>query len=137
MYRNSPLIFRKGEVIKFTRNILNTGRNHYDTRSGKFRCPVTGLYFVTFTIRKDDRNKVLLGLDLNNEMILHGIDVNDNNFDTTVHNSRLVQCRRGEEIALKGIGDGKVHGDNDRKTTFSAMLLEGGNQGMYHKDIAV
>lgn len=114
-----PTTYRGGDVLVFNKQILNL--NYYNTASGQFSCPVTGVYFVTLTLVKDSDQALQLGLYLEDGVAQQGLDINKKNSGITVTISRLIECRKGDVMTVKGLADGNIFGL--KATTFSGMLM--------------
>lgn len=119
--------YGRGEVVKFNGQTYNT-KMYYDATSGQFRCPVTGVYFITLTARKYRTNNIELSVEQQGSVILHTIDTNKLNQWTTASNSRLVTCRQGEVMMVKAVGYTYLTSyTSDRKEAiFSGMLIADG-----------
>jgi hypothetical protein len=50
---SSPNTAASGEIYVFATVHRNNG-NHYNASTGRFTCPITGIYLVTFQIRRDN-----------------------------------------------------------------------------------
>lgn len=121
--------YDEGDLLKFNRKILNT--NYYNTTSGQFTCPVTGIYLITFTLSKYRTDNLYLSVQKQDTIVMQGIDTNEANDWTTVTNSRLVECVRGERMVMRAVGNGKVQGGG-RFTTFSGMLVATDGKSLFN-----
>lgn len=127
--------YTAGDVIIFMGQNLNEGAG-YDTTTGLYSCPVTGVYFVTLTVMKYGNEPVQLGLHHNGTIILHTVkEYSAKQQYPNIHNSRLVSCVKGEKILVKGVGSGQAYNgaSHTSYTTLSAILVERDNQGKFSK----
>lgn len=121
VYRTSgSASYSAGDVLKFARHFF--AESTYDTISGEFRCPTTGIYFITFTLWKNFDKDLVLGVEHNNAIILHAINTNVKNFRNPITNSRLVSCVEDDTLVVKGVADGEAWPETFQ--LFSGMLYK-------------
>ncbi|KAG7463978.1 hypothetical protein MATL_G00182330 [Megalops atlanticus] len=112
------------EVLKFDDIVTNLG-NHYDPKTGKFVCPVSGIYFFTYHVlmRGGDGTSMWADLYKNGQVRASAIAQDaDQNYDYA-GNSVVLHLDSGDDIYIK-LDGGKAHGGNNNKySTFSGYIL--------------
>nr|XP_020462148.1 complement C1q-like protein 2 [Monopterus albus] len=112
------------EVLKFDDVVTNLG-NHYDPKTGKFTCQVSGIYYFIYHIlmRGGDGTSMWADLCKNGQVRASAIAQDaDQNYDYA-SNSVVLHLDSGDEIYVK-LDGGKAHGGNNNKySTFSGFLL--------------
>ncbi|KAF0036296.1 hypothetical protein F2P81_011608 [Scophthalmus maximus] len=92
------------EILKFDDVVTNVG-NYYEPSTGKFTCPLPGIYFFTYHVRAS-----AIAQDA------------DQNYDYA-SNSVILHLDVGDEVCVQ-LDGGKVHGGNTNKySTFSGFLI--------------
>ncbi|KAG2465673.1 complement C1q tumor necrosis factor-related protein 3-like isoform X2 [Polypterus senegalus] len=111
---NSGIIFSSVET--------NIG-NVYDIMTGRFRAPVTGVYFFAFSMMKhEDVEEVYVYLMHNGNTVitLHSYEVKGK--PDTSGNSAVLKLVKDDEVWVR-MGTGALHGDHQRFCSFSGFLL--------------
>lgn len=121
VYVSRQNIYSAEDVIKFDGDILSQG-NYYNSTTGHFTCPLTGVYYMTFSLLKYD-HPIKIGIKHRGEIILHGEGKG------TVTNSRLVHCVEGQQMSMIASDRGGLWGHLSKYTTLSVMLMERDTQG--------
>nr|XP_033794557.1 complement C1q-like protein 4 [Geotrypetes seraphini] len=131
-YYNPKIAFYAGlrkphegnEVLKFDDVVTNVG-NSYEPASGKFTCPLPGMYFFTYHVlmRGGDGTSMWADLMKNAQVRASAIAQDaDQNYDYA-SNSVILHLEVGDEIYIK-LDGGKVHGGNTNKySTFSGFII--------------
>uniref|UniRef100_A0A8C3TAD5 Complement C1q like 4 n=1 Tax=Chelydra serpentina TaxID=8475 RepID=A0A8C3TAD5_CHESE len=112
------------EVLHFDDVVTNVG-NYYEPASGKFTCPLPGIYFFTYHVlmRGGDGTSMWADLMKNGQVRASAIAQDaDQNYDYA-SNSVILHLDVGDEVFVK-LDGGKVHGGNTNKySTFSGFLV--------------
>ncbi|EPQ14623.1 Complement C1q-like protein 4 [Myotis brandtii] len=116
---------RKGyEVLRFDDVVTNVG-NAYEAASGKFTCPMPGVYFFAYHVlmRGGDGTSMWADLMKNGQVRASAIAQDaDQNYDYA-SNSVILHLDVGDEVFIK-LDGGKVHGGNTNKySTFSGFII--------------
>ena len=120
-----------GYLIKCNQALLNVG-NAYNTITGLFTVPKTGVYLLTFTINTNNRPstieaKTYVKLVSNNKNIIDAvINIPVNTSDQMGGNTAIVQLSAGESVWLEVFGTTLGQLDSDRSyryVSFSGVLL--------------
>ncbi|XP_026069067.1 complement C1q-like protein 4 [Carassius auratus] len=112
------------EILKFDDVVTNVG-NYYEPTTGKFTCPLPGIYFFTYHVlmRGGDGTSMWADLKKNGQVRASAIAQDaDQNYDYA-SNSVILHLDVGDEICVQ-LDGGKVHGGNTNKySTFSGFLI--------------
>ncbi|XP_069043133.1 complement C1q-like protein 4 [Lepisosteus oculatus] len=112
------------EVLKFDDVVTNVG-NYYEPTTGKFTCPLPGIYFFTYHVlmRGGDGTSMWADLKKNGQVRASAIAQDaDQNYDYA-SNSVILHLDVGDEVCVQ-LDGGKVHGGNTNKySTFSGFLI--------------
>ncbi|XP_057269968.1 complement C1q-like protein 4 [Pezoporus wallicus] len=112
------------EVLRFDDVVTNVG-NYYEPSSGKFTCPLPGIYFFTYHVlmRGGDGTSMWADLMKNGQVRASAIAQDaDQNYDYA-SNSVILHLDVGDEVFIK-LDGGKVHGGNTNKySTFSGFII--------------
>ncbi|XP_074710091.1 complement C1q-like protein 4 [Strix uralensis] len=112
------------EVLRFDDVVTNVG-NYYEPSSGKFTCPLPGIYFFTYHVlmRGGDGTSMWADLMKNGQVRASAIAQDaDQNYDYA-SNSVILHLDVGDEVFVK-LDGGKVHGGNTNKySTFSGFII--------------
>ncbi|XP_032939310.1 complement C1q-like protein 4 [Catharus ustulatus] len=112
------------EVLRFDDVVTNVG-NYYEPSSGKFTCPLAGIYFFTYHVlmRGGDGTSMWADLMKNGQVRASAIAQDaDQNYDYA-SNSVILHLDVGDEVFVK-LDGGKVHGGNTNKySTFSGFII--------------
>ncbi|XP_035595533.1 complement C1q-like protein 4 [Oncorhynchus keta] len=112
------------EVLKFDDVVTNVG-NYYEPSTGKFTCPLPGIYFFTYHVlmRGGDGTSMWADLKKNGQVRASAIAQDaDQNYDYA-SNSVILHLDVGDEVCVQ-LDGGKVHGGNTNKySTFSGFLI--------------
>uniref|UniRef100_A0A8C4QUQ1 C1q and TNF related 3 n=1 Tax=Eptatretus burgeri TaxID=7764 RepID=A0A8C4QUQ1_EPTBU len=112
--QNSGIIFSSVEA--------NLG-NYFDIITGRFTAPVTGAYFFTFSMLKhEDAEETFVYLMLNGETVITMFSYGLKGKHDTAANSAVLKLKDGDEVWLR-LGNGAIHGDHQRFSTFCGFLL--------------
>ena len=120
-----------GETVKCNATLLNDG-GAYDTQTGIFTAPKTGVYFFYYAIHAFHNITVIhVGLSVNNNyMVGSAIDTLDSEIhhDESSSNAAILRLSQGESAWLKAHFYTKYNaeltsGDRVRFVTFSGVLL--------------
>ncbi|XP_063771738.1 adiponectin-like [Pseudophryne corroboree] len=109
--------------IRFTKVFYNEYR-HYDDTTGKFSCPIKGLYLFTYHITVYMKD-VKIGLYKNDKPIMFTFDQFQTNNVDQASGSVLLHLDIGDEVWLQIYGEefGGIYGDNLNDSSFSGVLL--------------
>ncbi|XP_038609218.1 complement C1q-like protein 4 [Tachyglossus aculeatus] len=112
------------EVLRFDDVVTNVG-NAYEAASGKFSCPLPGVYFFAYHVlmRGGDGTSMWADLMKNGQVRASAIAQDaDQNYDYA-SNSVILHLDVGDEVFIK-LDGGKVHGGNTNKySTFSGFII--------------
>ncbi|KAF7662339.1 hypothetical protein LDENG_00239640 [Lucifuga dentata] len=112
------------EILKFDDVVTNVG-NYYEPTTGKFTCPLPGIYFFTYHVlmRGGDGTSMWADLKKNGQVRASAIAQDaDQNYDYA-SNSVILHLDVGDEVCVQ-LDGGKVHGGNTNKySTFSGFLI--------------
>ncbi|XP_034151754.1 complement C1q-like protein 4 [Esox lucius] len=112
------------EVLRFDDVVTNVG-NYYEPSTGKFTCPLPGIYFFTYHVlmRGGDGTSMWADLKKNGQVRASAIAQDaDQNYDYA-SNSVILHLDVGDEVCVQ-LDGGKVHGGNTNKySTFSGFLI--------------
>ncbi|XP_048856437.1 complement C1q-like protein 4 [Brienomyrus brachyistius] len=112
------------EVLKFDDVVTNVG-NYYEPSTGKFTCPLPGIYYFTYHVlmRGGDGTSMWADLKKNGQVRASAIAQDaDQNYDYA-SNSVILHLDVGDEVFVQ-LDGGKVHGGNTNKySTFSGFLI--------------
>ncbi|KPP71650.1 Complement C1q-like protein 3-like [Scleropages formosus] len=112
------------EVLKFDDVVTNVG-NYYEPSTGKFTCPLPGIYYFTYHVlmRGGDGTSMWADLKKNGQVRASAIAQDaDQNYDYA-SNSVILHLDVGDEVCVQ-LDGGKVHGGNTNKySTFSGFLI--------------
>ncbi|XP_075301895.1 complement C1q-like protein 4 [Opisthocomus hoazin] len=112
------------EVLRFDDVVTNVG-NYYEPSSGKFTCPLPGIYFFTYHVlmRGGDGTSMWADLMKNGQVRASAIAQDaDQNYDYA-SNSVILHLDVGDEVCVR-LDGGKVHGGNTNKySTFSGFII--------------
>ncbi|XP_060930859.1 complement C1q-like protein 4 [Limanda limanda] len=112
------------EILKFDDVVTNVG-NYYEPSTGKFTCPLPGIYFFTYHVlmRGGDGTSMWADLKKNGQVKASAIAQDaDQNYDYA-SNSVILHLDVGDEVCVQ-LDGGKVHGGNTNKySTFSGFLV--------------
>ncbi|KAJ8369952.1 hypothetical protein SKAU_G00099800 [Synaphobranchus kaupii] len=112
------------EVLKFDDVVTNVG-NYYEPTTGKFTCPLPGIYYFTYHVlmRGGDGTSMWADLKKNDQVKASAIAQDaDQNYDYA-SNSVILHLDVGDEVCVQ-LDGGKVHGGNTNKySTFSGFLI--------------
>ncbi|KAK0141706.1 Complement C1q-like protein 4 [Merluccius polli] len=112
------------EVLKFDDVVTNVG-NYYEPSTGKFTCPLPGIYYFSYHVlmRGGDGTSMWADLKKNGQVRASAIAQDaDQNYDYA-SNSVILHLDVGDEVCVQ-LDGGKVHGGNNNKySTFSGFLI--------------
>ncbi|KAG5282404.1 hypothetical protein AALO_G00055610 [Alosa alosa] len=112
------------DVLKFDDVVTNVG-NYYEPSTGKFTCPLPGIYYFTYHVlmRGGDGTSMWADLKKNGQVRASAIAQDaDQNYDYA-SNSVILHLDVGDEVYVQ-LDGGKVHGGNTNKySTFSGFLI--------------
>uniref|UniRef100_A0A7N8XKA9 Complement component 1, q subcomponent-like 4b n=2 Tax=Mastacembelus armatus TaxID=205130 RepID=A0A7N8XKA9_9TELE len=112
------------EILKFDDVVTNVG-NYYEPTTGKFTCPLPGIYYFTYHVlmRGGDGTSMWADLKKNGQVRASAIAQDaDQNYDYA-SNSVILHLDVGDEVCVQ-LDGGKVHGGNTNKySTFSGFLI--------------
>ncbi|CAG06752.1 unnamed protein product [Tetraodon nigroviridis] len=112
------------EILKFDDVVTNVG-NYYEPSTGKFTCPLPGIYYFTYHVlmRGGDGTSMWADLKKNGQVRASAIAQDaDQNYDYA-SNSVILHLDVGDEVCVQ-LDGGKVHGGNTNKySTFSGFLI--------------
>ncbi|XP_077203065.1 complement C1q tumor necrosis factor-related protein 3 isoform X2 [Paroedura picta] len=112
--QNSGIIFSSVET--------NVG-NFFDVMTGRFGAPVNGVYFFTFNMMKhEDVEEVYVYLMHNGNTVFSLYSYESKGKMDTSSNSAVLKLAKGDEVWLR-MGNGALHGDHQRFSTFAGFLL--------------
>ena len=129
-YLTHTMTLNAGDVVKFDHVQLNEG-NSYNSSSGAFTCPKSGVYLVTWFFINNNpqpsKTPVWLRLEVNGAMYafagLHKYEQHNPAF-----RSHLVALKQGDKIQIVAHNDNMVvYGDSYRHTGFSALYVSASN----------
>uniref|UniRef100_A0A8C0EN99 Complement C1q like 4 n=1 Tax=Bubo bubo TaxID=30461 RepID=A0A8C0EN99_BUBBB len=104
------------EVLRFDDVVTNVG-NYYEPSSGKFTCPLPGIYFFTYHVLI--RVTRVSPAQVRASAIAQDAD---QNYDYA-SNSVILHLDAGDEVFIK-LDGGKAHGGNNNKySTFSGFII--------------
>ena len=100
------------KVLIFNVANLNQG-NHYDTSTGKFTCPVTGIYQVTaYALDSNSTDPGACYLQVNVNGTQYGTLSGSYSASASHaggHISKLISCTAGQEITISYYATGGIH----------------------------
>ena len=104
--------YKKGEKIAYLDNIYNPG-NHYNSDSGEYTCPVSGVYLFVFAVQgerlTDGRNISVVSavLKRNDDRITGVFMANDNplSIKATLSQSVITYCNHGDRVYIESDWD--------------------------------
>uniref|UniRef100_G3P2I1 Complement component 1, q subcomponent-like 4 n=1 Tax=Gasterosteus aculeatus aculeatus TaxID=481459 RepID=G3P2I1_GASAC len=112
------------EVLKFDDVVTNVG-NYYEPSTGKFTCPLPGIYFFTYHVLMRGGDGTSMWADLKKNGLVRASAIAqdaDQNYDYA-SNSVILHLDVGDEVCVQ-LDGGKVHGGNTNKySTFSGFLI--------------
>ena len=115
-----------GHTVKCNQVLLNDG-NHYNSFTGIFTVPETGVYLLTFSFGVRDINDVThIRLVVNNREIVDAAgEVTGTSQRSSSSNTAIIKLNQGESVWLESIvTDSEViSGPSFRWTSFSGVLL--------------
>ncbi|XP_062828572.1 complement C1q tumor necrosis factor-related protein 3 isoform X3 [Anolis carolinensis] len=112
--QNSGIIFSSVET--------NVG-NFFDVMTGRFGAPVNGVYFFTFNMMKhEDVEEVYVYLMHNGNTVFSLYSYESKGKTDSSSNSAVLKLAKGDEVWLR-MGNGALHGDHQRFSTFAGFLL--------------
>uniref|UniRef100_S4RG51 C1q and TNF related 3 n=1 Tax=Petromyzon marinus TaxID=7757 RepID=S4RG51_PETMA len=112
--QNSGIIFSSVEA--------NLG-NYFDIITGRFNAPVTGVYYFTFNMLKhEDVEETVVYLMHNGNTVITLFSYEVKGKHDTAGNSAVLRLKEGDEVWLR-LGNGGIHGDHQRFSTFCGFLL--------------
>ncbi|TKC38458.1 hypothetical protein EI555_012271 [Monodon monoceros] len=112
--QNSGIIFSSVET--------NIG-NFFDVMTGRFGAPVSGVYFFTFSMMKhEDVEEVYVYLMHNGNTVFSMYSYETKGKSDTSSNHAVLKLAKGDEVWLR-MGNGALHGDHQRFSTFAGFLL--------------
>lgn len=112
-----------GNNIIFDGVLLNEG-GYYQRIQSRFECPVNGIYFVTVTAKRQELDPLLLDVEIATNNLFRLSSTESENPEDIVNNGVLTRCFEGEEISVKGAGDGSVYGHpSEVETVFTVMFM--------------
>ncbi|XP_073851216.1 complement C1q tumor necrosis factor-related protein 3 isoform X6 [Macaca fascicularis] len=112
--QNSGIIFSSVET--------NIG-NFFDVMTGRFGAPVSGVYFFTFSMMKhEDVEEVYVYLMHNGNTVFSMYSYEMKGKSDTSSNHAVLKLAKGDEVWLR-MGNGALHGDHQRFSTFAGFLL--------------
>ena len=118
--------YMTGHVVKCDQVLLNDGQA-YNTYTGIFTVPETGVYLLTFSITTDLLDHwMTVQMIVNNRMIVEAsIDTKYVQHSEMGGNTVIVRLNQGESVWLQisDSSNGKLFGGTRRDTTFSGVLL--------------
>ena len=99
--------------------------NGFDRGTGLFTCPITGIYYVYVTLRKNNLNSIYVDVFKMDTRIIRFSENYTGSPWNTVSNSALVACSMGEIIQMKGWSSGSIYGEaNVRYSSFSVIIVD-------------
>ncbi|XP_034388043.1 complement C1q subcomponent subunit C-like [Cyclopterus lumpus] len=110
----------KVSVIRFT-NVITNIRDDYNTRTGRFRCRVSGTYYFVYHASLDDRLCVLMKLD--NKLLASFCDHRRMRRQVT-SGSLAVYLSRDQEVWLETKDYRGMRGKLQSYSIFSGFLLQ-------------
>ncbi|XP_078265759.1 uncharacterized protein LOC144598966 [Rhinoraja longicauda] len=112
--KNSGIIFSSVET--------NVG-SYFDVMTGRFNAPIAGVYFFIFNMMKhEDVEETTVYLMHNGNAIITMFSSESKGKHDTAGNSGVLKLDTGDEVWLR-MGNGALHGDHQRYSTFSGFLL--------------
>lgn len=91
--------------------------------TGRFGAPVNGVYFFTFNMMKhEDVEEVYVYLMHNGNTVFSLYSYESKGKADTSGNSAVLKLAKGDEVWLR-MGNGALHGDHQRFSTFAGFLL--------------
>ncbi|XP_077984472.1 uncharacterized protein LOC144439089 [Glandiceps talaboti] len=110
-------------VIVYNKVYSNDG-NGYDASTGKFTCPVSGMYYFMISAMRRGSNGIYVCLMKNNTKLpCIWISANSGWANGASSNSVIIDIQQGDEIWAR-LGDGyALYSDHDEYTTFAGYLL--------------
>lgn len=119
----SVISYSQDQVVKFTS--LKENNDDYDPGTGRFTCPITGVYYVTVSLRRHNSQPLYVDVYQSDNRIIRVYDNATTNPGNTVSNAALVSCSQGEYIEMRGFGSGEVYGEETiAYSSFSVMKVD-------------
>ena len=112
---------------------MDEEHNGFDRSTGLFTCPITGIYYVYVTLRKNKFSNIYVDVFKMGTRIIRFSENSTGSSWKTVSNSALVCCAMGEIIQMKGWHSGSIYGEaNVRCSSFSVINVnQTGNFVLY------
>lgn len=115
--------YLSGDTIIFDAVLLNEG-DHYQPLLGRFICPAHGIYFVEVTVKRLSSDVLFLDVEHATNSLFRLSSTDSKNPGDSIHNSALVRCFTGEQISVKGAGQGSVYGNpSETDSIFTVMIM--------------
>ena len=121
-YLSGAKTYNRGNVVKFNDIQLNHG-NAYNSSSGVFSCPKSGVYQVTwFFVNNNSKGHAWLQLEINEKTYAYAGQRLDG-VHTSAFRSLLVRLKRGDQVRVVAYSNNMAVNGNDRHTGFSALYV--------------
>ncbi|XP_077979670.1 complement C1q-like protein 2 [Glandiceps talaboti] len=111
-------------VIMFSKVYSNLGGG-YDQSTGKFTCPVSGVYMLSMSLLRDTASNLFACMMKNDEKLpcVYVAHTADRSYGAG-SNSVIVDAQEGDEIWVKLQGNYAVHSNVNEYTTFTGYLYK-------------
>ncbi|XP_053168435.1 complement C1q and tumor necrosis factor-related protein 9-like isoform X3 [Hemicordylus capensis] len=108
--------------IKFNKVMYNS-LNHYNTATGKFTCPFSGVYYFTYHITVYSYS-ARVALVKNGNRMIYTLDTYQNSEDQAAGGT-ILELQKGDQVWLEVVGDSYngLYADSDDDTIFTGFLL--------------
>ena len=129
-YDSHKKVYSQSERMIYRNAVINPGR-HYSTHSGKYTCPVSGLYFFSYSIQGDDIKQGWRNSQASASLLKDGtrmsqiyVDSENNaNIDISLSRSDIVQFNEGERVWVESCCHRNRIFGHPRNNIFSGLLL--------------
>ena len=116
------------DVISFPNALINFG-GHYDPVESMFTCPVSGIYFFTFSLytgRLTEGNRTSAYITMNGQLLSHALCQNDSPntpIYTQCSSSVVIYARQGQLVYLITYDTWSQISGYDQTSIFSGFLI--------------
>ena len=103
------------ERMIYHEDVINPGQ-HYNTSTGQYTCPVTGVYLFTYSVYGDNINSGFSNSSASLSLYKEGVLIssmffmnrNSEFIDITLSRSDIVQCKEREKVWVQGRNDKNI-----------------------------